>query len=92
MPPSTHLPVELCTLRTLPPSPAPPLAGKMASRTRATVAGAIVSAVADLFLILVIGWDSFAPERRERHEHYTSEHCLQADVQPFPVEHGDMVT
>lgn len=50
----------------------PGFTGKMASRTRATVAGAIVSAVADLFLILVIGWDSFAPERRERHEHYTT--------------------
>ncbi|KAL4441894.1 hypothetical protein ABPG77_003810 [Micractinium sp. CCAP 211/92] len=45
--------------------------GTMASRIRTTVAGAIVAAVADMFLILVIGWDSFASnERVERHEHY----------------------
>ncbi|KAL4433903.1 hypothetical protein ABPG75_000344 [Micractinium tetrahymenae] len=50
----------------------PGFTGKMASRTRATVAGAIVAAVADMLLILIIGWDSFASERYERHEHYTA--------------------
>lgn len=46
----------------------------MKSTTSTTITGAILSAIADLFLILVIGWDSFAPERQE---HYSGERCLE---------------
>lgn len=47
----------------------PDMTGKMKSTTSTTITGAILSAIADLFLILVIGWDSFAPERQE---HYSA--------------------
>lgn len=39
----------------------------MAARTRATVAGSIISAVADICLILVLGWYAEWGERHDTH-------------------------
>ena len=36
----------------------PRSAGTMATRTRVTVAGAVIAAVADMLLILLVGWHS----------------------------------
>ena len=49
VPPCVPLALPLCAC---------PSAGVMATRTRVTVAGAIIAAVADLLLILLIGWHS----------------------------------